>query len=307
MKTLIATDGSSYAMAALTTAGRLLTQRDNRFDVVCVVPEFPAPDLKKMNREDAKKFRRKYYDHMEQNGGRLLKRASEALSANGIAAHVFAKTGSAGDVLVSLGEDYDVVVVGAQGRTERPSPGLGPVASRVVEHVGGTVLVGRELVNESNFKILVGVDGSARSRNAIEALMTNFNLDGAQVTLMHVMEKPWLRLNLEQEWYAELQRAYGAEYPEKAETEELFGTELRREAEQIIDEARKMFEASGIATEARIEEGGPGNELLHETEIGDYDLAVMGATGVSDLKHTMLGSVAFKLAWTAPCSVAVVR
>ena len=244
---------------------------------------------------------------MEQNGGRLLKRASEALLANGIAAHVFAKTGSAGDVLISLAEDYDIMVVGAQGRTERPSPGLGPVASRVVEHAGGTVLVGRELVNESNFKILVGVDGSARSRNAIEALMTQFDLDDAQVTLMHVVEKPWLRLNLEQEWYAELQRAYSAESPEKAETEELFGTELRREAEQIIDEARQMLEASGIPTEGRIEEGIPGNELLHEIEIGDYDLAVIGATGVSDLKHTLLGSVAFKLAWTAPCSVAIVR
>jgi len=307
MKTLMATDGSSYAMAALSTAGRLLIKRDNRFDVVCVVPDFPAPGLKKTNREDAKKFRNKYYDYMEQNGGRLLKRASEALQANGIAGHVFAKTGSAGDVLVGLGEDYDVVVVGAQGRTERPSPGLGPVASRVVEHVSGTVLVGRELVNESNFKILVGIDGSARSRNAIEVLRTNFNLDGAQVTLMHVIEKPWLRLNLEQEWYAELQRAYAAESPEKAEAEELFGTELRREAEQIIEDAREMLGASEVSTEARIEEGIPGNELLHEAEIGDYDLAVVGATGVSDLKHTMLGSVAFKLAWTAPCSVAVVR
>lgn len=303
----MATDGSSYAMAALTSAGRLLTRKDNRFDVVCVVPEFPLPDLKETNRGGAKGFRRRYYDYMEQNGGRLLKRASEALMANGIAAHVFAKTGSAGDVLVSLAEDYDVVVVGAQGQTERPGPGLGPVASRVVEHVGGTVLVGRELVNESSFKILVGVDGSARSRNAIEALMTHFNLDDAQVTLMHVIEKPWLRLNLEQEWYAELQRAYAAESPEKAEAEELFGTELRREAEQIINEARQVFEASGIPTEERIEEGIPGNELLHEIEIGDYDLVVTGATGVSDLKHTMLGSVAFKLAWTASCSVAIVR
>ena len=307
MKTLMATDGSSYAMAALTTAGRLLTHRDNRFDVICVVPEFPLQDLNKANREEAKRLRRKYYDYMDQNGGRLLKRASEAVLATGIAAHTFAKTGSAGDVLLSLADDYDVVVVGAEGRTERPSPGLGPVASRVVEHAGGTVLVGRELVNESNFKILVGVDGSARSRNAIDALMTNFNLDDAQVTLMHVIEKPWLRLNLEQEWYAELQRAYAAETPEKAETEELFGTELRREAEQIVEEARKIFEASGIATEVRIEEGIPGNELLHEIELGDYDLAVMGATGISDLKHTMLGSVAFKLAWTAACSVAIVR
>jgi nucleotide-binding universal stress UspA family protein len=307
MKTLMATDGSSYATTALTTAGRLLTQRDNRFDVVCVVPEFHSGALsKKADREDAKQFRGEYYDYMEKNAGRLLKRASEALQAEGIAPHVFAKTGSPGDVLVRLGEDYDVVVVGAQSRAERPSPGLGPIASRIVEHVAGIALVGRELVNDSNFKILVGVDGSSKSRNALEALRTNFNLDGSQVTLMHVVEKPWLRLSLEQEWYAELQRAYG-ESPEEPEAEKLFASELRLEAEQIIEDARQRLEASEVSTEARIEEGIPGNELLHEAEIGGYDLVALGATGVSDLKHTMLGSVAFKLASYAPCSVAVVR
>ena len=243
---------------------------------------------------------------MEVNAGKVLERARQALQAEGIESRVLAKTGSPGDVLVSVGEDYDVVVVGAQSRAERPSPGLGPVASRIVEHVSGIALVGRELMNESNFKILAGVDGSAMSRNAIEALIRNFSLAGAQVTLMHVIEKPWLRLGLEQEWYEELERSY-AEAPEEPETQKLFGDELRLEAEQIIEEAREPFESRFLSTETRIEEGIPGNELLHEAEIGDYDLVVIGATGVSDLKHTMLGSVAFKLASHAPCSVAVVR
>ena len=35
--------------------------------------------------------------------------------------------------------------------------------------------------------------------------------------------------------------------------------------------------------------------------------AVVGATGASDLKHTKLGSVSFKLASNAPCFVAVIR
>ena len=76
----MATDGSSsYVMADLTTAARLLTRKDNQFDVICVVPEFQsAPELKKTNRENTKAFRRRYYDYVEQNGGRLLKRASEA-------------------------------------------------------------------------------------------------------------------------------------------------------------------------------------------------------------------------------------
>jgi nucleotide-binding universal stress UspA family protein len=249
----------------------------------------------------------KYYDYMERNAGQLLRRAQQVLQTQGIASHVFAKTGSPGDLLVSCGEEYDVVVVGAQSGMDQPSPGLGPVASRVVEHVSGIALVGRELVNENNFKILAAVDGSARSRNAIEALTAAFNLDDAQVTLMHVIEKPWLRLNLDQEWLEELEREH-AEAPEEPEEEMLFKTELRLEAEQIIEDARQLLARSQtVSTEARIEEGIPGNELIREAEIGDYDLVVIGSTGISDIKHSMLGSVAFKLASYAPCSVALVR
>jgi hypothetical protein len=35
------------------------------------------------------------------------------------------------------------VVVGTQSGKERPAPGLGPVASRIVEHVSGIVFVQR--------------------------------------------------------------------------------------------------------------------------------------------------------------------
>ena len=78
--------------------------------------------------------------------------------------------------------------------------------------------------------------------------------------------------------------------------------------DQVIEDALELLGSSPtLSTEGRIEEGIPGNELLHEAEIGNYDLVVIGATGLSDLKHTILGSVAFKLASYAPCSVAVVR
>jgi nucleotide-binding universal stress UspA family protein len=295
MKTLMATDGSSAATTALVSAGRLLTRSGNRFDLICIVPEFH----KKKGR-----FHMDYYHYMERNSSRVLKKATEILQAQGIEARVLGKTGSPGDVLTGIGEDYDVVVVGAQSRLERPSPGLGPVASRIVEHASGIALVGRELANESSFKILAAVDGSAMSRNAIDALIANFNLDDAQVTLMHVLEKPWLQLGVEEDWH-DLERAYAPEDPEPTR---ILGSELRLEADQIIEDARRLLErVQTVSTEARIEEGIPASLLLHEAETGNYDLIVVGATGVSDLKHTMLGSVAFKLASYAPCSVAVVR
>jgi nucleotide-binding universal stress UspA family protein len=306
MKTLIATDGSGYATTALTTASQLLTHANNKFEATCVIPDFSAPRLHVDSPGRKKSFRSQYQEEMKRKTEQVLNDAKRTLKAAGIAAHVFTETGSPADVLVKLAEDYDAVVIGTQSGGERPSPGLGPVASRVVEHVSGIVLAGRRLLNEKNFRILLGVDGSASSENAAEALATSFQVRDAEITLMHVVEKPWLRLGLEQEWYATIERSYG-EASEQPEGERLFGKELWSEAEQIVEGMRERLSRRFLSIETRIMEGNPANELLRQAEIGEYDLAVVGATGASDLKHTMLGSVSFKVASYAPCSVAVIR
>ena len=306
MKTLLTTDGSMYATTALTTAGHLLTRTDNKFEVVCVIPEFSSPRLHAESPGLKKWFRSEYREEMNRKTEQVLKDAKRTLQAAGVAAHVFTETGSPADVLVKLAEDYDAVVVGTQSGGERPSPGLGPVASRIVEHVSGIVLVGRRLLDEKNFRVLIGVDGSASSENAVEAFTTSFSARDAEVTLMHVVEKPWLRLGMEQEWHVEFERSY-KEASELPEGEMLFGKELQSEAEQIVEDMRRRLSGLCSSIETRIMEGNPANELLRQAEIGEYDLAVLGATGASDLKHTMLGSVSFKLASYAPCSVAVIR
>jgi nucleotide-binding universal stress UspA family protein len=53
--------------------------------------------------------------------------------------------------------------------------------------------------------------------------------------------------------------------------------------------------------------GIPGEEIRREADTGDYNLVVMAASGVMDLKHQMLGSVSSKVAWSARCSVLLVR
>jgi nucleotide-binding universal stress UspA family protein len=155
------------------------------------------------------------------------------------------------DVLVNLAENYDAVVVGTQSGKERPAPGLGPVASRIVEHVSGIVFVARRLLNESNFRVLIGVDGSAGSLNALDAFATAFRLQDSEVTLMHVIEKPWLRLGMEEEWYADFERVPG-QISELPEGEKLFGQELRLEADQIIEKARRQLSRLCSSVETRV-------------------------------------------------------
>ena len=56
-----------------------------------------------------------------------------------------------------------------------------------------------------------------------------------------------------------------------------------------------------------VEEGNPATEILGQADTGEYDLVLVGATGASDVRHEMLGSVSSKVAAQAPCSVVVVK
>jgi nucleotide-binding universal stress UspA family protein len=246
-----------------------------------------------------KTLRSKHQRQMISAIERTLEETRRTLQAEGIEPGMLTRTGSPADVLIGMADDYDVVVLGAHSRTERPSPGLGPVASRILERTSGVVLIGRELSNERNFRILAAVDGSASAENALDTLMSHFRIDNAEITLIHVIEKPWLRLGLEETPSTDLADA--------SENEQLFAGELREEAAEILENARARLAGRPGSIETLVVDGNPATELLRQAEIGEYDLAIVGATGVSDLKHTLLGSVSFKLASYAPCSVAVVR
>jgi nucleotide-binding universal stress UspA family protein len=132
-------------------------------------------------------------------------------------------------------------------------------------------------------------------------MATSLDLEAAEMTLIHVMETPWIHLGLDREWFDFLGAA------DRADPEMQLERELRREAEVVVNNARRQLERAGLSAKAIIEEGDPALEILSEAESGEYDLIVIGATGESDLKHHMLGSVSTKVAQSAPGSVFVVK
>lgn len=177
--------------------------------------------------------------------------------------------------------------------------GLGPVASRLVEHGTGCVLVGREPPGDKGLRILVPVDGSAGSQHALDALNSFFDLESAEITLLHVLETLWLALEPEEE-------SLGVGDPDANQSDQL-ALEFRREAEQLLTEARARVLQHHPGVTISIRDGNPANEILGEADQGGYDLVVVGAHAANDLKHRVLGSVSSKVAWNAPCSVLVVR
>ena len=283
MRVLLTTDGSIEATAAMRAACRLLTKEDRKVDVLYVAPQPRAPKTGKIHKGD-------YQHRIAAEAKRILEEAKKALSEEGLDALTLSETGSPANVIMREAEDYDIAVIGAKGRDGGSMGGLGPVASRLVEHASGCVLVGREPPSDKGMRILVPVDGSDGANGAVDALSSFFDLESADVTLLHVIETLWLPQDSDEEPLAQQLSA-----------------ELRREAEQLLSEARaRVFEHHpGVTTLVR--DGTPANEILSEADQGDYDLVVVGAGGATDMKHSILGSVSTKVAWNAPCSVLVVR
>ena len=290
MKTLMATDGSPEATAALRGAARFLRKEKNQICVLCVAPE-PAGQA-----------RISYRQRIAKETEAILSNAQHVLDNEGTHAGTFTQFGSPAGIIQQLTRQFDVTVVGATGLRDRSLIGIGPVAGRVVEHGLGTVLVVREPPSDGSWRALVAVDGSHASRTALNALRLYFNVGAAEVTLIHVVETPWVHLGLSPEW-----RDYPDEVLDRVDPEIQLEKELGREAETIVEDAEVTLEGFALELKSVIREGNPATEILGEAELGDYDLIVLGATGASDLKHQMLGSVSAKVAAQASCSVAVVR
>jgi nucleotide-binding universal stress UspA family protein len=287
MKVLMATDGSKHASLALESACRILSAEDRDIDLICVAPAAGA----KHAAHSLKLCRR---------ASQIVTVARTTLAEEGVSVRPIVQAGSPAKVLIARALDYDVTVLGAQSRKGRSSAGLGPIATRVIEHSNSTILIGREIHSDAGVKILAAVDGSEGSLGALDQLVRLVDLSAAEVTLVHVIETPWLHAGPDQECIG----YQGDE--EETDPQAQWREEFEREGERILQEARARLPVRTAVT-TLIYRGLPTDEILSEAETGGYDLVVMSVSGVTDLKHQILGSVSAKVAWNAPCSVLLVR
>ncbi len=256
--------------------------------------EFPEKNRAMRRRED---YERRILSETTQ----ILEQARATVGGGPGEINLLTEIGSPSAAIAGRSAGYDLTVIGSGGWRGTGNGGLGPAASRVVEHAQAPVLVARELRSEGGVRVLIAADGSTASLHAIETLRALFDLRGAEVCIMHVAETPWIQFGLEEDWVT---------YSEEAQDESEAGAlekELVREAEAVVEQARDLLQIGSLSITTRIDEGNPANEVLSEADRGQYDLIVTGATGVRDLKHTMLGSVSAKIASCAPCSVLIVR
>ena len=286
MRALLAADGSEHGTAALRTACRILSTKDRCVDLLCIAPRVNPRKVGLQER-------------VERHAQRIAERVSEIFAEEGVSTKPRVHIGSAARVLIGCSPGYDIVVAAAQSHRGTSTSGLGPVASRMLEHARSSVLLARGTGAGTPMKVLIPVDGSEGALRGLEKLQSLVDLTAAEVTLMHVVETPWVRPVDDQEWLS-LQDDVGEE-PNSD-----FEREFTQEAETLMEAARDRL-PQGTAVSTMIDRGIPTEQILSEADTGEYDLIVLSATGERDLKHRILGSVSSKVAWSAPCSVLLVH
>jgi nucleotide-binding universal stress UspA family protein len=148
-------------------------------------------------------------------------------------------------------------------------------------------------MTESLNRILVPVDFSAHSEKAIRYATTLANKFGARLSLLHVIEDPFVT----GAWQAEV---FVPNIPELL-------NDLIKAAKTQLAERRKDLAAHGFIIETAVITGRPATAIVEQASTGKFDLVVMGTHGRTGLSHALLGSVAERVVQKAPCPVLTVR
>lgn len=189
-----------------------------------------------------------------------------------------------------------VIVVGARGHGALSRLVLGSVSLGVVRRAPGPVLVVKR--PHRGARLVIGVDGSAHSRRAVELIGRFAVPDGGAVTLVAVAEP--LRPVSARLLPSSLRATIGRELA-------TLEAERKQNLQRELNRAAGGLKRAGLAVETQVRVGVPLAEILAATQASRADVLVLGARGVGGLERLLLGSVAEGALSRAPVSVLVVR
>jgi len=142
--------------------------------------------------------------------------------------------------------------------------------------------------------MLVPVDGSEYSKNALELACDLAEKYEARLHLLHVILAPEAKHTL----------VLGGDVITVDASEE----EIEQVGHNVIEAARKIAAEHGrgeVETEVR---GGPtAQRILEYAKENDIDMIVMGSRGLSDISGLLIGSVSHKVSHLAPCTCVTVH
>lgn len=147
-------------------------------------------------------------------------------------------------------------------------------------------------------KILLAMDGSESSIRASKYAIHLAKLEGAEITLVHVLE------NIRQGGALGLQAKYGnirlvRGFIKASEDA------ARKWAEKVEKDAKRN--GAKLTTEILLDQSSKAEEILKYAEKNKMDVIVVGTRGLTRFKRLIMGSVANAVIGNAKCTVVVVK
>ncbi|HBC90377.1 MAG TPA: universal stress protein [Lactococcus sp.] len=140
---------------------------------------------------------------------------------------------------------------------------------------------------KENYKnVLVAVDGSEQSNQAIQEAVEISKKNQASLLVVHVKDVAQL---------------YGSAYIMPTVLEE-----AEKQSAEILDEAGKII-GDKVEYKTFQVSGSPKKEIVDFAEANDVDLIVLGSTGKGAIDRVLVGSTASYVVNHAPCNVMVVK
>ena len=179
----------------------------------------------------------------------------------------------------------DLIVLGCQGRSALARFLLGSVSQKVLNEAPCSVRVcrGTAWKDGSPVRILIGLDASPSSQNAVGAVTGRVWPIGSEVRLVTVID------------------------PAKPRDTEPSGAEAERDfwVEPFVEAVENTLREADLVVSSRIEAGNPKQILVAEADEWGADCIVLGAA--ASPSTSALGDVSTAVVARAHCSVEVVR
>ena len=283
MKILFCTDGSEISLNALHNASLYFSKAI--IDPICVIDWSFLPAS--MNIDSAN-----YSKAYENIADSILVFAENLIQEKGLTMGEKIKTfGSTVEGILEqlTKEKYDLVLIGSHGK-KGLQKWLGSVSRQVISNSQVPVFISKKRTLSK--KILLTVDGSEQSYNAIKQVSKLFNLKEKEIFIINIKENPELlpiEASLDRNWLDSIDK------------------QQKIHATKAINKAKAILEQNGINTQNEIIlTGNPAPKIIEFAQKEKMDLIVMGARTKTDLSKLLLGSVSKRVLENTESDVLVI-
>ena len=289
-RVLFATDFSACADRAMGYALTMASAWKAELCVMTVLELYPGMDpdytVNKM-----------YLDHLRAEASRQLAAVEARAKAAGQPVTLRIETGIPSQAVQAVAQNIgaDLLVVGTHGRTGLDHVLIGSTAERVVRMAPCPVLAvkaaksGTTPAAIANIKrIVVPIDLSACSLDALEYVAPFAKPFGASITILHALEPV----------------AYGLDFSLSHVKE---WKDQRAYLENRLTVLAACLQSQRIQADHVLKPGLPADSIASDVAQQGYDLMIMGTHGRRGLSHVLVGSLAGAMLRHALCPVLTVR